>query len=215
MTVHNSQIKAVVFDLGKVLVDFDYRIALKKIAARGKLTVAQLAELMMTAPLLLDYECGKVTSQEFFDRVCERTGYCGTLDEFAAHFGDIFAPIEPMIRLHQELVEVSVPTFILSNTNELAVRHIRANFPFFSRFTGYVLSYEHRCMKPAPELYAVLERQSGFRGAEILYLDDRPENVETGVARGWRAFVHHTPEATIAKVRELGLLDRSRLSAKA
>ncbi len=211
MTVHKPQIKAVVFDLGKVLVDFDYSIAIGKIAARSKLASGQLAELMMTAPLLLDYECGKVTSQEFFDRICERTGYRGTLDEFAGHFGDIFTPIEPMIRLHGELTETGMPTFVFSNTNELAVRHIRTNFPFFSHFAGYILSYEHGCMKPAPRLYEILEQQSGLRGGDILYLDDRPENVEAGVARGWRAFVHEDPQTTVARIGQLGLLERSRI----
>jgi len=164
--------------------------------------------LMMTAPLLPDYESGKLSTQEFFARVCEQTGYRGSMDEFAGHFGDIFTPIEPMIEVHRELRGRGFPTFIFSNTNELAVRHIRKSFPFFSHFAGYVLSYEHRCLKPAPEFYECLERQSGFRGAEIFYIDDRPENVAAGAARGWQALVHQTPDQTIRAMRTLGLLVR-------
>jgi len=204
-----AHIKAAVFDLGKVLVDFDYAIAIRKIAARGRMSAEDLAGMMMTAPLLLDYERGKFSTQEFFARVCRQTGYNGTLEEFAGHFGDIFSPIEPMVELHRDLRRRGLPTFIFSNTNELAIRHIRKNFPFFSEFTGYFLSYEHHCMKPAPEFYEVLERRSGFCGEEIFYLDDRPENVQAAIARGWRALVHETPGQTICHLRALGLLDRA------
>ncbi|HEY5915100.1 MAG TPA: HAD family phosphatase [Verrucomicrobiae bacterium] len=202
----NQSIKAIVFDLGKVLVDFDYSIAIRKIAARSTISVADLSRSITTAPLLLDYECGKLTSEEFFVRVRSATGFQGDIEEFANLFGNIFSPIEPMIDLHRSLSGGGFPTFIFSNTNDLAVRHIRKTFPFFNRFSGYVLSYEHGSMKPAAEFYRVLEQQSGFRGPEIFYLDDRPENVAAGAARGWQAVVHQTPEETIRKVRALGLL---------
>jgi len=211
MADSKTSIKAVVFDLGKVLVDFDYSIAIRRIAARGRLTVEALGHLIGAVPLMLEYERGKLSTREFFTQVCEQTGYCGSLGEFANHFGDIFSPIQPMVELHQALTARGLPTFIFSNTNELAIRHIRCNFPFFSRFTGYLFSYEHHYLKPEPEFYEALERQSGCCGAEILYLDDRPENVQTGLERKWHALVHNTPEQTIRYIQELGLLDRADL----
>ena len=96
-------------------------------------------------------------------------------------------------------------TFIFSNTNELAVRHIRKRFPFFAHFNGYIYSYEHGAMKPDPQLYEAVERQTKHRGQEILYLDDRPENVEAGAARGWRVVLQESPEKTRLAIRKLGL----------
>src|SRR5579859_4752225 len=174
-------IKAVVFDLGKVLVDFDYAIAVRKIATRGKLALEELARLLAQSPLLVQYECGQLSSRQFYEQVCAATGFCGDFDEFGTCFGDIFTPIEPMVQLHARLRRNQIPTFIFSNTNELAVRHIRRSFPFFDSFNGYILSYEHGTMKPQAALYEVVERMSGRRGAELLYVDDRPENIEAGV----------------------------------
>ena len=93
-----------------------------------------------------------------------------------------------------ELKKTKLPTYIFSNTNDLAVEHIRNRFPFFSDFDGYVLSYEHGAMKPSAKLYEIVERMSGRRGGEILYIDDRPENVAAGVARGWQGILHESPE---------------------
>lgn len=205
-TNRGAEIKAVVFDLGKVLVDFDYRIAVRKIAARSKLSPEALGILMMQSPLLFRYETGLLTSEQFYREVCAATGFCGDLDEFGASFGDIFEPIEPMVKLHSMLRERGLPTYIFSNTNELAVRHIRRSFPFFEKFDGYILSYEHGSMKPEPRLYEVVEKQSGRRGAEILYLDDRPENIAAGAQRGWQVVLQEAPEKTTTALQQLGLL---------
>jgi HAD superfamily hydrolase (TIGR01509 family) len=112
-----------------------------------------------------------------------------------------------MIDLQSALRRKGMPTYVFSNTNDLAVRHIRRAFPFFADFNGYILSYEHRAMKPDPKLYQVVEERSGRRGPEILYLDDRPENVAAGAARGWQTILHQSPEKSRAAVEKLGLLD--------
>jgi FMN phosphatase YigB (HAD superfamily) len=139
--------KVVVFDLGKVLVDFDYGLA--------------------------------------------------------APFGDIFTELPEMIALHAELRACGVPTFILSNTNDIAISHIRRRFPFFANFDGYVFSYECAALKPHARIYEITEQRTGCRGAEILFLDDKPENVEAAAQRGWQTICHASAEASGAKVRSI------------
>ncbi len=200
--------KAVIFDLGKVLLDFDYRIAGRKLATRAHMPPQSLTDLLLQTDLLLNYETGLTTTTEFFQALCGATGYGGDLSEFASCFGDIFTPIEPMIALHSELRRRGYPTYIFSNTNELAVDHVRKTYPFFADFDAYILSFEHRCMKPGAGLYEVVEKCSNRSGAEMLYLDDRLENIKAGAARGWQTILHETPEKTRAQIEALGMLDR-------
>jgi HAD superfamily hydrolase (TIGR01509 family) len=108
-----------------------------------------------------------------------------------------------MIALHAALRARQFCTYVFSNTNELAVGHIRRAFPFFQDFDGYILSYEHKVMKPDAALYEVVEKLAGLRGPDLLYIDDRPENVATGTARGWRTILHTSPEDTRAWVTSL------------
>jgi len=201
--------KTVVFDLGKVLVDFDYGIAARRIAARGKMTILEIAQYINRSPLFFQYESGAVTTQQFYTEICRVTGFRGDLAEFSQCFADIFFPIEPMIHLQTALRRRGLKTYAFSNTNELAVGHIRRNFPFYGTFDGYILSYQHGVMKPDAKLYEVVERESGHRGAEILYLDDRPENVAAGAARGWQVILQETPEKSRAAIQRLGLLNHS------
>lgn len=199
-------IKSVVFDLGKVLVDFDYGIAGRKLAARAGMAATELGQFLVHVPLIVRYETGLISSQEFYEEVRAATGYLGDLEEFAQLFADIFTPIEPMIELHSELRGQGYRTYIFSNTNELAIRFIRRNFPFFQNFDGYILSYEHKSMKPESGLYEVVETKSGVRGQEILYVDDRPENVASGAARGWQVILQESPAKTRSVIQQLGLL---------
>jgi len=199
--------KIVVFDLGKVLVDFDYGIAVRAIASRSKMTDERVQDFLLRSPLLVRYETGLLSNQEFFELICKTTGFRGSIEEFGESFSDIFVPIEPMIELHATLRQKGFPTYIFSNTNDLAIRNIRRNFPFFGNFEGYIFSYQHNAMKPDARLYEVLERQSGCRGGEILYLDHRPENIAAGAARGWQTILHESPEKTRAELGQRGILN--------
>ena len=194
----------IVFDLGKVLVDFDYSIAARRIAARSTQPPEKLDAFLRSSPALIQFETGLVTRRDFFGQVRQATGFLGDLQEFGELFADIFSEMPPMIALHAELRERGFKTYIFSNTNDLAIGHIRRNFPFFQNFDGYILSYEVKAMKPNAPIYAALEGMAGRRGAEIIYLDDRQENIAAGLARGWRTILHESPEKTRAALKAFG-----------
>jgi HAD superfamily hydrolase (TIGR01509 family) len=197
--------EAVIFDLGKVLLEFDYGIAARVLAPWCIISEARLKENIDQSPLLLRYETGLMSTEEFYQAFQRASGCrCGIAD-FENAIGDIFSPIPPMIALHESIRKAGIPTYIFSNTNALAVRCIRHKFPFFAHFDGYVLSYEHRSMKPDARIYEAVEKMTGKTGASLLYIDDRPENVSAGRERGWQAVLHRAPESTTAAVNATGL----------
>ncbi len=185
-----------IFDLGKVLVDFDYSIAAKKIAARSAKAPEDLHAFLGSSPLLADYECGRLNREQFYQAIRAAIGFRGDLAEFGSHFADIFSEMPGTIALHAELRRRGFKTFIFSNTNDLAIEHVRRNFPFFKNFDGYIFSYEVGAMKPAAKIYEAMEKMCGRSGADLIYLDDRAENIAAGVGRGWRAIVYESPEKT-------------------
>ncbi|MBI2948319.1 MAG: HAD family phosphatase [Verrucomicrobia bacterium] len=196
---------AIVFDLGKVLLDFDYSVAVAKLEAQSRISALELKGLLDQSPLLYRYETGLVSTEEFFAVVQRQAGFRGDLKEFGAIFGDIFSPIEPMIKLHADLRALGLPTYLFSNTNALAIEHIRGRYSFYGLFQGHILSFEHGAMKPDPKLYEVVERLAGLRGGDLLYIDDRPENIAAGHDRDWRTILHVAPDATRGAIRRAGL----------
>jgi HAD superfamily hydrolase (TIGR01509 family) len=185
-----------IFDLGKVLVDFDWSIAAKKIAARSDSAPEKFHQHLAASELLWQYECGQLDRLQFFEKIRDEIRFQGDLDEFNGYFAAIFTEIPLMISLHAELRSRGFKTYIFSNTNDLAIEHVRRNFPFFQNFDGHIFSYEVGAMKPQPEIYEAMEKMCGRRGADLIYIDDRPENIEAGKTRGWRTILHETPEKT-------------------
>jgi FMN phosphatase YigB (HAD superfamily) len=197
---------AIIFDLGKVLVDFDYTVAAQKIAARSAKAPEDLHAFLGSSPLLVEYESGRLTRQRFYEAVRDAVGFEGDLAEFGSYFAKIFTEMAGTIALQAELRGRGFKTFIFSNTNDLAIEHVRRNFPFFKNFDGYIFSYEVGAMKPQPEIYAAMEKMCGQRGADLIYLDDRAENIAAGAARGWRAILHESPEQTRVALVAAGIL---------
>ena len=197
---------AIIFDLGKVLVDFDYTLAAQKIAARSSQAPADLHAFLGSSPFLVEYESGRLTRQKFYEAVRDAIGFTGDLAEFGSFFADIFSEMPAMTALHAELRQRGFKTFIFSNTNDLAIEHVRRNFPFFANFDGYIFSCEVGAMKPLPEIYAAMDKMCGRRGTDLIYLDDRAENIAAGAARGWRAILHESPEKTLAALTTFGVL---------
>lgn len=205
-SIQTNRPEIIVFDLGKVLVDFDYAIAGRRIAAGSQRSPAEVQKFLDHSPLLVQYETGLISRAEFFEAVRGYTGFGGSLEEFGAFFADIFSEMPEMTSLQAELRRSGYRTYIFSNTNDLAIEHIRQAFPFFGNFDGYILSYEVGAMKPAAKIYEQLEEMSGKHGAEIVYLDDRQENIAAGQARGWQTILQTEPALSRAIIERMGLL---------
>ena len=197
--------KVVVFDLGKVLLDFDYAVAARRIAARSSATPEQVRQFIDQSPLLARYESGEMSTPQFFEAVRRAIGFAGSLEEFGEDFADIFTEMPEMIALQDWLRHSGIPTYLFSNSNDLAISHIHRRYPFYSRFDGYILSYERGALKPQPRIYEVVERETQQSGDNIAYFDDRAENVAAGAARGWRTIVHESAAKTTQALRTWGL----------
>jgi HAD superfamily hydrolase (TIGR01509 family) len=195
------------FDLGKVLVDFDYAVAARRIAARSKISMLQIGLFIAQSPIFYQYESGAVTTQQFYEEICRASGFKGSLQEFGECFADIFTAVEPMVQIQEALRQQGLRCYAFSNTNELAAEHIKRTFPFYANFDGYILSYQQHVMKPDAKIYEALEHMAGARGGDIVYIDDRPENVAAGAARGWQAILHESPDKSRTALRKLGLLN--------
>jgi len=195
-----------IFDLGKVLIDFDYSIADAKIRARSTRPPAEPSLFASFFDLMVAYETGLITRDRFFGGIRDAIGFQGSPAEFGDYFAKIFAPITPMIELNAALRRAGYRTYIFSNTNDLAIEHVRQDFPFFQDFDGYILSYEIKAMKPQPAIYEAMEHLCGLRGSDLIYLDDRAENIAAGAARGWRTILHENPEKTRAELPGHGIL---------
>ena len=198
--------EAVIFDLGNVFIDVDHARALLRLRSHGAGSASLIGDTAVAERLIHSFERGELSTPQFYEVVCRHAELPIDLERFCAIYCDIFSPVPEMIEAHAALRSRGFPTYIFSNTSELHFSHIRDRYRFMSEFTGYFLSYELGSMKPDASAYDAVEKGTGHRGSELLYIDDRPENVEAGAARGWNTIHHTDARLTVASLRKMALL---------
>jgi FMN phosphatase YigB (HAD superfamily) len=190
------KISAVCFDLGKVLLHFDWQIMLARVAKKSPLKPEQMAALMSADQPILAYERGEITSARFFAHLKKLFQFRGTAKELRACFSEIFTPLSDHIALAAQLAP-HYPLAIISNTNEAHITYAESAYSFFSLFRARIYSHQVRMMKPQREIYkAALTALGGIDPQEALFIDDLETNIVGAVALGWQT-IHLRPEVDL------------------
>jgi len=202
----NSSITAIVFDIGNVLLKFDYTLAADRLKQKNSLT--QLPDRDEVVEIKNLYESGRLTREEFLARVRPLFADLGTDEEFMAIWADIFEVNEPMVEFVQQ-VAGRVPIYLLSNIGCIHLEHIRRQYAFFQQFDGGVFSYQVTCAKPEPEIYVRATESLRLEPSTTLFIDDLPENIEEATRQGWRGLRYQFQKHAdfLSAVRRLGLTD--------
>ncbi len=183
-----KNVDAFLFDIGNVLVPFDFGRALDRVASKSQVPAEALRPLLM--PRILAMECGALDSAEFVREAIDLTGYSGTAAEFTETYCDIFFDHEPMAGFVKTVAAKS-PLYLLSNTSELHLGYLRDTFPVFQHFSGGAYSFESGCLKPEEKIYRDAIDQCGLRPERTVYVDDLVANVEAAEALGFRGFCYN------------------------
>jgi putative hydrolase of the HAD superfamily len=190
------KISAVCFDLGKVLLHFDWQLMLERIAKKSPLTPAQMTGLLSADGRILEYETGAITSARFFSHLKKQLQFRGTTRELRAAFSEIFTPLPEHIALAAMLAP-HYPLAIISNTNEAHILHAEAMYSFFSLFPVRIYSHQVRTMKPRREIYdAALAALGGVDPQEALLIDDLETNILGASKIGWQT-IHLRPDVDL------------------
>jgi FMN phosphatase YigB (HAD superfamily) len=199
-------IRAFLFDIGNVLVRFDFSRALRAVAALSDVADEREA-LLRIETVKLDYEDGRLSRADFLRQAFEILGYRGTEAQFIAAWQGIFWENAPMTALVGQL-HGKFPLFLLSNTNDMHVEGLFRDFPVFQHFTGATYSHEARASKPHREIYEIACRSHGLEPQATFFIDDLAPNIATAQNVGFHAHhYHHDRHADLlAAIRAAGAL---------
>ena len=198
-------LSALIFDIGNVLLRFDFQLALTKLAHHS--TPAAEAILEMIEPVKAAYEGGRMERADFQAQVRAILRYTGTDDDFVTAWEDIFTENEPMVALLPQLRE-HYPLYLLSNTSDIHIDFVFRRYPLFGLFKDAVYSYRVRASKPEPEIYEIARRQFGVTPAETLFIDDLLPNIVAAQAAGFQTHHYHHDRhaAFLAQLEAAGAL---------
>jgi FMN phosphatase YigB (HAD superfamily) len=196
-------IRAFIFDIGNVLLRFDFSVMMRRL--HQKSDVEHLVEAM--EPLKVAYESGHIGRAEFLEKIRGVLHYTGSEAEFIAAWEEIFTENIPMSELVRTL-HGRWPLYLLSNTSDLHMEdYIPRTYPVFSHFKDGVYSYRARCFKPDRRIFDIALKQFAVEAHSTVYIDDLQPNIDSALELGFRAirydFNRHND--LLEKLRALGV----------
>lgn len=199
-------VQAVVFDVGKVLFDWDMRLLIRQFVT-DEAEVEQVFAKVVSVDWHFQHDAGKPLADMVPQRVAEFPQYEAVIRAYATRFNEtIPGPIPGSLELVEELHGRDVPLYAITNFGAEFWPAFSATQPIFTRFRDVVVSGVEKIAKPDPAIYAIAQRRFGHAPHEMLFIDDNRDNVEAARACGWEAH-HFADAATLAlDLRQRGLI---------
>lgn len=184
-------VRVLLFDFGNVIAFFDHWLGAARTAQclGPSVDAGEVYRFYYGTPLEDQHERGRISSDEVLRRLKDRFNPQTTCKDadLARAFGDIFRPNPTVIELIRDLPS-EVRLILASNTNELHYRFFRPMFAdVLDCFAELVVSFRVGCRKPEPEFYRACVTACQSSPQEILFVDDRDENIRGAEAVGLRA----------------------------
>jgi len=174
--MNDKEIRLVIFDIGRVILDFDHMITCRKLAKYSSKDEEYIYDYIFNSEVLNEYEKGKITSAKMFEAISDKLGLDIPFEKFKRVWGDIFTlkeGIEELIRRVKKAASIAV----LSNTDEMHFDFIMDRVEIMKDFDWLFLSHEIGFRKPDKEIFEYIRDVTGFAPNEMIFIDDIEEFV--------------------------------------
>jgi putative hydrolase of the HAD superfamily len=200
-------LRAVIFDYGRVLTgppDADAHAELVRITGFSS---DQFDSLYWTDRQA--YDEGTMTGIEFWRKLVRDAGLKlsePAIEELNLWDARMWTKADPAMLAWQLAIKArGLLTAIVSNMGDTVHKHMERELSWLGRFDVLVWSYQLRMAKPAPAIYRYALEQLRTRPEETLFIDDRPENVDTAIALGMKGLIFSTVEKLRQDLIDSGL----------
>ena len=180
-------IEAILFDLGKVLINFDFEIGIRSMLSGSSIPRERFEAVLWDKKWLRGYERGEISTEDFHSYLCREGSLNMDLNRFCDAWSSIFLP-DPI--LSEELLKTlkkNYPLILVSNTNESHAEFIRRRYNIFQYFDHLIFSHEVGSLKPDRKIYEKAIAVSGTSPDKLFFTDDRAENIQAARDMGMHA----------------------------
>ncbi len=189
---------ALLFDLGRVVIDIDFNKALACWAGHAGRPPAELSGRFGPDETFRRHETGEASDAEFFAALRRTLGVELTDEQFLEGWNAIFAGEMPDINALLARAAKRLPLYAFSNTNRPHVAHFSKAFAdVLGHFREIFLSSTIGLRKPDAAAYDHVVKAIGVPARRIVFFDDLAENIEGARRQGLTA-VHVTSSADVA-----------------
>jgi 2-haloacid dehalogenase len=199
-----TKITTAVFDVGKVLFEWDLRHLFAKLIT-DKDELEYFVTVIVTPEWHFQHDAGRALDDMVAERIAEFPEYAAWIAAYSNRFNEtIPGPITGSLEIVQELAERGVPLFAITNFGAEFWDMFRPTQPIFDRFQDIIVSGVEKLVKPDPAIYMLALQRFGLKSGEAIFIDDNHDNVISARENGFVA--HHFTDADSLR-RELIALD--------
>ncbi len=198
-------ISAVVFDIGRVLIEWEPERFYDRTIGEPR-RHALFKEVDIHAANL-DVDRGHPFRETIYGLADQHPKWAEEIKLWHDRWLEMASPEIPhSVRLLRALRAKGIPVYALTNFGVETFVIAQTHYPFLREFDQAFVSGHLRCIKPDAEIYAHLEEGTGKAPSELLFTDDRPENIAAAAVRGWKTHLFDTPDTWAARLVAEGLL---------
>ncbi len=206
--------KAIIFDMGGVLVDLDMDGCRRAFVENlGFTEIYEILDACHQKGIIGEMEEGLVGADEFRTYVLERSNPGALPHQVDEAFWHILLSIAPeKISLLKRLAQ-KYDLYMLSNNNPVCLPRAEAmfeeaGFPIYENFKKCYMSYQMRALKPSEKFYKAVVEDIALSADDMVFIDDSQRNVDGAIAAGLPA-VYYEPGTDLGKVLAEALCDPS------
>ncbi len=198
-------VKAVVFDIGNVLLEWHPDKVYGGLIPDPVERAAFFEEVGLDE-MNLDVDRGAPFKETIYAKADEFPQYGDLIRAWHDRWIEMAQPLIPgSWEILQSLKGQNVPVYALSNFGVESYAYAKTVYPELEAFDLEFISGHLKVIKPDPEIYAHLEAKTGLPSDDLVFFDDRADNIQAAKARGWHGFVFTSPEQMRADLGSLGL----------
>ncbi len=195
----------IVFDLGNVLIPFNYDTALEKLDKIDPGLGKKFWEYYKNNyEIHRSFERGDLPEEEFIRTMLESVENRIDRDTFCRYYSEIFTVNEDVASLLPELKKKYM-LVLLSNTNSIHREYGWKDYEFLRHFDKLILSHEVNSVKPEEKIYKSVEDFTNKPPHEHLFIDDVRDYVEGAKKLGWDAVQFKSYQQLLGDLKERGI----------
>lgn len=204
MSKTQTQVSTIIFDIGNVIVQFDYMIAANEFVRITGLPLETIRKYFYYSELERQYSRGEVSTQDFFAKLKEDLDLKIDFETFARVWNSIFWANEFIVDFIHK-VKPKYRLACISNTNELHYDNWLADYSILSEIETFFPSHEVGMRKPDLKIFQHAIESLGIKAEEALFIDDMPENVEAARQAGLKAVVFQDKNVFLEDLKQYGV----------
>jgi putative hydrolase of the HAD superfamily len=200
-----SKFRAIIFDIGRVLIRVDISRAMDGLASGNSLTPQEVWSAIQNDPHWLDWQEGRIAPRDWHLHLTKRLAIPLTFEQFSEVWNRALDPNPMQSDSFLGTLSRNYRLALLSNTDPIHMSHAEAQFAFFGFFPIRIYSYRVGASKPHTLIYREALKASKVRAEEAVYIDDVADYVEAAQRLGMTGIVFQSPEQLQTDLRTLGV----------